>query len=63
MDKKFFKTKKTFLLMILTMSPVSLEARIDKKREKGVLVLVNGFNGNLIERKKSTTKYTIKFYF
>ena len=38
MDKKFFKTKKTFLLMILTMSPLSLEARIDKKREKEVLI-------------------------
>ncbi len=50
--------KNSFILLIKS-TVRGAETRKIKifKREKGVLVLVNGFNGNLIERKKSTTKY------
>jgi|GEM_PF-3940542 len=38
MNQKFFKTKKTFLLMIFAFPSLFLQAKIDKRREKGVLI-------------------------
>jgi hypothetical protein len=50
--------KNSFILLIKATVRGSETRKIKiYKREKGVLVLVNGFNGNLIERKKSNSKF------
>ncbi len=50
--------KNSFILLIKATVRGSETRKIKIfKREKGVLVLVNGFNGNLIERKKSNSKF------
>jgi len=50
--------KNSFILLIKATVRGSDTRKIKiYRREKGVLVLVNGFNGNLIERKKATSKF------
>jgi hypothetical protein len=50
--------KNSFILLIKATVRGSETRKIKIfQREKGVLVLVNGFNGNIIERIKSTSKY------
>lgn len=50
--------KNSFILLIKATVRGSDTRKIKiYQREKGVLVLVNGFNGNLIERKKANSKF------
>ena len=50
--------KNSFILLIKATVRGSETRKIKIfQREKGVLVLVNGFNGNLVERIKSTSKF------
>ena len=52
-------TLKNGFILLIKATVRGSETRKTKifQREKGVLVLVNGFNGTLIERRKSATKY------
>jgi hypothetical protein len=52
-------TLKNGFILLIKATVRGSETRKTKifQREKGILVLVNGFNGTLIERRKSATKY------
>jgi hypothetical protein len=52
-------TLKNGFILLVKATVRGAETRKTKifQREKGTLVLVNGFNGTLIERRKSATKY------
>lgn len=52
-------TLKNGFILLIKATVRGSETRKTKifQREKGILILVNGFNGTLIERRKSATKY------